>query len=80
MAPSESQPFPCDGAPAPGAALSDSERETAIAHAQARLRFARTPEAVRAAWDELAELVRGRSAAQVERMEREKFGRAMSCK
>lgn len=58
--------YPDDGG------LSDAEREMAIKHAGERLQFARTPEAVRAAWAALCEMVSARSPDQVERMERAK--------
>jgi hypothetical protein len=53
-----------------GAMMTDAMRESAIALARMKLAHARHTIDRRRALDELQELIAGRSAAQVERMER----------
>lgn len=52
--------------------LSDADLELRIEAARLRLHTSPSPEIRRAAWDELCDLVNGRSPAQVARMEHER--------
>lgn len=49
--------------------LSDQEREQMIAQKGMELQTAKSPEARRAAWEELQRLIKGRSRQQISRME-----------
>lgn len=57
----------------------DRTREAEITSARVELVKAETPEHRRECWQRFRDLINGRSADQVRRMEIQKFGRSFSC-